>query len=216
MSDTQWLVLERRIPAPEFIIGGVGTEMHDPLDARLAADFHAAIAPGWDRAKVEHVVERLPGVHRQPAEFLNPCKASWHWPHASIVDVAHLKAHLAMAGLDVTVSYTNDVYLDVVPRFAGKGNALAWLCRRIGVALDQVLVAGAGANNASMFALPGVRGLLVGNASPELAATAGPFHILGSRELGADAALRTLQPLGVLVAPGLWPATAAKLRSPAG
>ncbi|MBI4624627.1 MAG: HAD hydrolase family protein [Verrucomicrobia bacterium] len=202
VGDTQWLVLERQLPAPEFIIGGIGTEMHDAVDAHVAAEFHASIAPGWDGATVERIVESIPGVHRQPAEFLNPCKLSWHWHRATAAEVVRLEIQFEKAGLDVTVGYANSVYLDVVPRRAGKGNALAWLCRRIGVPLENVLVAGASANNGSMFALAGVRGILVGNASGELFAAAGRFKPLITREKMADGVLAGLSHFGVLEAAG--------------
>jgi mannosylfructose-6-phosphate phosphatase len=98
----------------------------------------------------------------------------------------------------VNVSYTGGIYLDVLPRGAGKGNALAWLCRRNAVQLADVLVAGASANNRSMFALPSVRGIVVGNASSELFAGTGAFKPLITREKMAGGVLAGLKHFGVL------------------
>lgn len=186
VREIQWLVLERRIPAPEFIIGAIGTEVYDPVDPHGGDDFHVALDAGWDSAIVDGIVNTISGARMQPEEFLSPRKRSWHWPRASAVEIAHLKQQFEAAGLDVTVCYTSGVFLDVLPRNAGKGNALAWLCRTIGVQLNRVLVAGAGANNASMFALPDVRGIVVGNASSELFAATMGFRPLITRESMAD------------------------------
>lgn len=197
ISDTQWLVLEHRMPPPDFIIGALGTEILDPVDARAAEEYRAWIKPGWDRALVGGIVDDIAGVHRQPAEFLNPCKMSWYWHLASAADLTHLRLRLEQAGLEVSVSYSGGGFLDVTPRQAGKGNALQWLCRRIGVSLPQVLVAGASGNNGSMFALPGVHGIVVGNASRELFDAAGPYRPFVAREKQAAGLLAGLRHFGV-------------------
>lgn len=168
VADTRWLVLEGRLPSPEFIIGGLGTEVHDPIDQHVMDEFSATLASGWDRATVEAVVGLVPGIRPQPAEFQGTYKSSWHWHLASAAQVAQLGVRLEQSGLDVTVCYSADVHLDVIPRRAGKGHALAWLCQRIGVRVDEVVVAGTSGNNRSMYALPGVRGIVPGNASREL------------------------------------------------
>jgi sucrose-6-phosphatase len=198
IAHARWLILERRLPAPEFIIGGLGTELEDPVDPQTALEFRAQLTAGWDIAAVERIIEAIPGVQRQSDEFLNPSKSSWHWHRASAAEIARLGGQLAQAGLDVQVSYTGGVFLDVVPRRGGKGHALAWLCQRIGLPLEHVLVAGASANNSSMFALPGVRGIVVSNASRELFAATGalkPFLALAAM---ADGVLAGLKHFGVI------------------
>jgi mannosylfructose-6-phosphate phosphatase len=207
VRDVQWLILEGQMPAAEFIIGSLGTEVHDPVDPKVAEEFQASIGAGWDGVAVDQIVHALPDARMQQPEFLSSFKSSWFWPRASGADVARLDARMRAAGLDVTISYTGGIFLDVIPRGAGKGNALAWLCRRNGVSLDEVLVAGASANNSSMFALPGVRGIVVGNASSELFATTGAFRPLIMREKMATGVLAGLSHFGVMepLAPAVSP-----------
>ena len=50
VRDVEWLILERKIPAAEFIIGGIGTELQDPVDPHVAEEFRTSVAAGWDRA----------------------------------------------------------------------------------------------------------------------------------------------------------------------
>jgi sucrose-6F-phosphate phosphohydrolase len=208
VSDVQWLLLERRLPRPEFIIGGIGTQLHDPLDPRAGVEFSATLAQGWDPAAVEQIVQGMPGVYPQPAEYVSAYKRSWHWPRATLAEVAQVRLRLELAGLAVSVNYSGSVFLDVIPRAGGKGNALAWLCRRIAVPLEGVLVAGAGANNGSMFALPGVRGILVGNASRELFAAAGAFRPFLTGEKMAAGVMAGLTHFGVFAEPARMGAVA--------
>ncbi len=200
VADVQWLVLERRLPAAEFIIGGVGTEFHDPLDTRATEEFRVNISDGWDRDAVSRVVDQNTTAHLQPPEFCNSHKLSWHWPRATKAEIFRLEYRLREAGLNVTVGYTSDIFLDVLPRRAGKGNALAWLSRRIGVPLENVLVAGAGGNNASMFTLPGVRGILVGNVSRDLLANLGRRGFFLTAEKKTAGVCAGLEHFGLLTA----------------
>jgi sucrose-6F-phosphate phosphohydrolase len=193
IADTQWLVLEGQIPKAEFIIGAIGTEMFDPVDESVADAYLEHIGPGWDASTVRRMVDAIPGVRIQGEEFLNPHKLSWHWPCATAADLFRLEFRLKEAGLDVLVHYSSNIFLDVIPRRAGKGNALTWLCGRIGMHLSQVLVAGASANNAPMFRLSSVHGLLIGNSSRDLFAatrTAQPLMTGESRVAGVIDGLR--------------------------
>lgn len=198
VGEMLWLVMERRLPPAEFIIGGIGTEIYDPVDGHAAEEFRAGITVRWDPDAVGRLVDAIPGVRRQPAEFTHPRKLGWYWPAATARDLARLEIQLEQAGFEVTVGYSGQIHLDLIPRRAGKGNALAWLCRRIDVPLDQVLVAGAGGNNGSVFALPGVRGLLLGHAGRDLFAAASQFHPWVARAAGAHGLLEGLGHFGVL------------------
>jgi sucrose-6F-phosphate phosphohydrolase len=193
IADIQWLVLERRIPCPEFILGSLGTEIHDPLDARVAEDYCANLSAGWNRMAVLDIVGAIPGAQLQPPEYQNSHKVSCYWHRATAAEVFRLEYRLREAGLDVNVSYVAGVFLDVVPRGAGKGNALAWLCQRIGIPLDQVVVAGAGGNNCTMFALPGVRTIAIGNSSRDLLAKVGYRAGFLSAEKHGDGVLAGLE-----------------------
>ena len=86
----------------------------------------------------------------------------------------------------------------MLPRRAGKGNALTWLCQRLDVPLENVIVAGAGPNNRSMLALPGVRGIIPANACRELFTATTAFRPPITRGVGAAGLLEGLQHLGVL------------------
>lgn len=207
VADTQALVAHRQLPAPDIIIGSVGTELHDATRDHGAA-FQARFEVGWDSRLVDEIASATPGIRRQPAERSHPYKSSWFLHRASRRDLEDLDRRLGRAGIVATVIYSCRYFLDIVPRAAGKGPALTWLCARLGIALDHVLVAGDTGNDTSMFLLPGVRGILVENALPELlGATLGPGTFLARTPM-ADGVLEGLLHFEVLEA------SAAGSRSP--
>jgi sucrose-6F-phosphate phosphohydrolase len=197
IRDTLALVEARDLPEPEFIIGGVGTELHDSLYNR-GGEFRAQFSEGWNLAKIEAIVGALPGIRRQPAEFLHPFKSSWTWSRARREQLEQLRRTLTEAGLRVTVVYSCLHFLDVLPARADKGKALTWLCDRLGVPLRHVLVAGDTANDAGMFQLPDVRGILVENALPELVNGLVDRRFYTARSPMADGVIEGLQHFGVL------------------
>ncbi len=79
-----------------------------------------------------------------------------------------LEQGLGESDLRVKVVYSSSRDLDILPANATKGGALQWLCTYLKIPLNQVLVAGDTGNDNSLFQLPGVRGIIVENAQPEL------------------------------------------------
>lgn len=198
VKDTRGLIDARKLPEPDFIIGGVGTQLHDPKQRPELADFGAQFGEGWDLAKVEEIVGATPGIELQPPEFLHPYKSSWYWHRADREKVDALRRRLADAGLQVSVVYSSLRDLDVLPARATKGNALRWLCERLGIPLEQVLVAGDTGNDSSMFLVPGVKGIVVENAQPELFEAVVKLPAFVTTLIMADGVLEGLAHFGVI------------------
>ena len=96
------------------------------------------------------------------------------------------------------VVYSSSRDLDILPRNATKGGALRWLCERLGVPLDTVLVAGDSGNDSSMFRLPGVRGIVLENTLPELYEATVDVPTYSSRHILADGVLDGLCHHGIV------------------
>jgi sucrose-6-phosphatase len=197
VADTQALIAARHLPTPEVIIGSVGTELHDSLYNR-GTDFRAQFGQNWDLARVEEIVAATPGVKRQPADLRHEFKSSWFWVRARREDVEDLERRLRAAGIEAAVIYSCRYFLDVVPRRGGKGQALAWLCQRLSIPLQHVLVAGDTANDTAMFLLPGVSGIVVENALPELLAAVVNERTFVARQPMADGVVEGLAHFGVI------------------
>ncbi len=198
VDDMQRLVASGQLPAPDYFIGGVGTQVFDVQASTLLDDFDEDLAEGWDRTRVEAVVAIFPGTRRQPEEFQHTFKSSWFLEHASAAQLDDLRRSLTATGLHVSLVYSSQRDLDVLPRRATKGGALQWLCARLRIPLTQVLVAGDTGNDATMFRLPGVRGIIVDNAHPELFEATVEIPIYTARAVVADGVLDGLRHFGVI------------------
>jgi len=174
------------LPPADFLIGGVGTQIYDVRAGGMLLPFEEELRPGWDFGRVRAVVSRFPGVTEQPERFQHAYKSSWFLERGTRLMLDQLTALLAEAGLEVSVVYSSLRDLDILPRRATKGNALRWLCDRLQLPLESVLVAGDTGNDSSMFLLPGVRGIVVENAQPELFEAVVEIPVYCSRQILAD------------------------------
>ncbi|MCH7228965.1 HAD-IIB family hydrolase [Haloferula sp. A504] len=168
VEDAMRVIRAGGLPEPDYYIGGVGTVIHDPGAGGVIPDYAEALSEDWDLAKAIEVVRSFSGIEEQPAEQQNECKSSWFWHDASPADLDRLRAALDEAGVTAQVIYSSARDLDVLPRRANKGNALRWICGKLGVPLDEAVVAGDTGNDSSMFQVEGVRGIVPANAEPEL------------------------------------------------
>ena len=70
--------------------------------------------------------------------------------------------------MNINVVYSGDKFLDILPKYANKGNALQWLIKNINIKEEEVIVAGDSGNDSAMFGIPNVKGIVVSNAHEEL------------------------------------------------
>jgi sucrose-6F-phosphate phosphohydrolase len=198
VDDTQRFVSSGQLPAPDYAICGVGTQIFDQKAGCLLEDFNQLLDEGWDLEKVEATVAGFPGIRRQPDEFQHRYKSSWFLENANAEQLKGFERQLAATGLTVNVVYSSHRDLDILPRNGTKGTALKWLCEKLAIPLEAVLVAGDTGNDSSMFRLPGVRGVIVDNAQPELFEATVDIPIYTARQILADGVLDGLRHFGVI------------------
>jgi sucrose-6F-phosphate phosphohydrolase len=198
VDDLRRFVDDGVLPAGDYYIGGVGTEIHDVKAGRRMEEFRDYLTSGWDLARVKEIAERYTGTRPQPVEFQHEFKSSWFLDRATPGAIRELKRLYVEAGLEVNIVYSSGRDLDVLPKNATKGGALRWLCERLGIPLNTVLVAGDTDNDASMFRLPGVRGIVLENTLPELYEATVDVPTYSSRQILADGVLDGLCHHGVV------------------
>ncbi|MFT3867292.1 MAG: HAD-IIB family hydrolase [Nibricoccus sp.] len=198
IEDMRRFVSNNLLPAPDYFIGGVGTQIYDEKAGALLHDFNQRLDENWDPERVTGIASIFPGIRRQPEEFQTHYKSSWFLDNAKPNQLRELEQQFARAGLAVNIVYSSQRDLDLLPVNGTKGYALKWLCDRLGVPIDTVLVAGDTGNDSSMFRLPGVRGIIVDNAQPELFEATVDIPIYTARHVLADGVLDGLQHFGVI------------------
>ena len=169
LDDMRKLLPATNLPPAEILIGGVGTMLLRFSCLGDGVDYTKSFAKGFDRAVIDDLLKSAePRAELQPAEHQSEYKSSWFLRNAQPDELHYIGATLSAAGLRVKLVYSSNRDLDILPLGVDKGAALVWLCRRLDINLDEVLVAGDTNNDRSMFELPGVRGIVVANAKDDL------------------------------------------------
>ena len=203
LVDDQLALLEEvPLPRPDYIIGGVGTMLHAKERGELESAYRHSLGTGFDPRRIADVMGRLPDVTMQAEQYQHGLKSSWFLHHADEKALADIEAALLAAKIDARIVYSSGRDLDILPKAADKGAALAWLCGQLHIGLDESVVAGDTGNDRAMFELNDVRGVIVGNALPELVSMAnsnGRFYLSGATE--ADGVIEGLRHWGLDMGP---------------
>ncbi|MDH4414888.1 MAG: HAD-IIB family hydrolase [Rhizobium sp.] len=201
INDIVEFTSEEGLPKADILIGGVGTMVHSHRHPHLANRYTALIGDGFDVDLIEAELVMMERLTRQPAQYQHDYKSSWYLHAATAEEIRELERLLRGWGHRTRVVYSSDRDLDVLPEIADKGQALAWLCRELKIGLDEVLVAGDTGNDRAMFDLQGVRGILPGNALPELASLAqAKSGMIFAQGMAARGVIDGLREFGVFAA----------------
>ena len=198
LSDMLNLLQLEPLPPPDFLIGGVGTQIYDYTNRCELHEFESDLREGWDLERVEALVRDFPGTVYQPEEFQHQFKSSWYLRRANRETLDKLKQLFAEHSLEVQIVYSSLRDLDILPRKASKGAALSWLLQRLEISPESCLVAGDTGNDSTMFQLPGVQGIVVDNAQPELYETVIALNAYCSQATLADGVVEGLDHYGLL------------------
>ena len=185
LASIRQSIAETDLPEPDAIICGVGTEIYlENIDSPLA-EWPQVAAPQWDVAQIRSVCAEYVELEPQPDQFQSRYKASYYGYDLDEACLARLRQSLEAAGQRASLIYSSYRDLDVLPPRTHKGAAARFLADRWGMDRRNVIVAGDSGNDATMFH-EGFRGIIVGNAKPELHAISGPriYHAAASFAAG--------------------------------
>ena len=172
-SSVQKLVDEGRLPRPDFICSNVGSEIASLNEAEkaLGQKYAAQVGPDWNLETIYGLGEGQ-GIRRQDfGEQQPPFQAGFNWDGRP-QSLATFRSRLAgMDHFHILASYGE--FIDVLPGPLGKGRAVEFLQKELGLSPRRVVVAGDSGNDREMFETE-FRGILPVNALDELKAVARP------------------------------------------
>lgn len=174
LPEARRLVMEWNLPDPRVWITSVGSEIYwdDAQGLRRDDPFAQRLAQDWQPARIEELVAGQCGIEPQAPIEQRAFKRSYLCPDAG--RVAGLRRTLAEAGLHARVVYSHGRLLDILPREAGKGAAARHVAARLGLADEDLIVAGDSGNDEDM--IRACRNpIIVANSEPALIA-AGRAH----------------------------------------
>ncbi|MCF7701757.1 HAD-IIB family hydrolase [Loktanella sp. M215] len=197
--EARRVLTDWNLPVPDVFITAVGTEIHE-TDARghwtLDREYAAMLDRDWQHGKVRSCISDA-GISWQANEEQRRWKFGCYGTEA---DADRLRLRLRQAGLAARVIVSHGQLIDVLPVNGGKGKALTFLARRFGLTAQDVIAAGDSGNDVDMLMACG-RGIVVGNALPEIGHLRAEKHVYHARAAHAAGVLEGLAAFGLLDQP---------------
>lgn len=163
------LQMEKDLLSPDALVLSVGTEIYINGSETPDADWAETLTPGWQRDLVLLIGKRFKQLVKQPDTEQRPFKVSFFLQQdASVTVLPKLASELEKSKLNIKLIYSSGIDLDIVPHTSDKGQAMQFLRRKWKFAAEQTVVCGDSGNDISLFAAGNERGIIVGNARPEL------------------------------------------------
>jgi len=163
------LTTEHPLLEPDALVASVGTEIYRNGTEEPDPAWAAKMSQGWDRDLIVATAAHFADLVPQPDSEQRPFKVSYFLSEAVAAEVMQrLEALLRERNLDIKLVYSGGKDLDILPRHGDKGEAMEFLRQDFGIAPEQTVACGDSGNDRALFHNRRERGIIVGNARPEL------------------------------------------------
>lgn len=164
------LTQEQSLLSPDALVTAVGTEVYfDVQNENMDPDWENCLSQYWQRDKILEITHQFSELFPQPDSEQGPFKVSFYLrKELAEVTIQRLESAFKEANLDVKVIYSGSQDLDILPKPADKGLAVQFLQKKWRISDAKTVVCGDSGNDIALFSTGKPRGIIVGNAQPEL------------------------------------------------
>lgn len=165
----QDLKVKKQLLDPDAVITAVGTEVYRQNSDEPDINWCNQLSHGWNRDLVVATAAHFADLIPQPESEQRPFKVSYYLTQeAAVAALPQLEAALRARSLEIKLIYSSGKDLDILPRHADKGEAMTFMRQSLDMPATQTVVCGDSGNDRALFSAGEERGIIVGNAKPEL------------------------------------------------
>ena len=140
-DDALAILKQHKIPQPDVLITGQGTEVHFAPNLTRSTAWDRHINHLWDSQTIKSILAEMPGLKIQPKINQSNRMISYYVDH-NIADIQEIRQTLLRNEQAVNTAFSFGQFLDVTPVRASKGLALRWCAEQLGFPLENTLVSG--------------------------------------------------------------------------
>lgn len=144
------LLRKNKIPLPDLVITGMGTEIHYAPQLMTDIAWAQHIDHQWNPRAVHRILRELPGLELGRRSEQLRFKLRYDIDHSKAPAVEEINRLLRKEDENVNLFISEGRYLDVTPARASKGFALRYFADQWNIPLERILVAGASASDETM------------------------------------------------------------------
>ncbi|MDZ7785328.1 MAG: HAD family hydrolase [Halioglobus sp.] len=142
LDDALGLMKKHGIAPMDILITSLGTRIHYGQNLDEDNLWAAHIDHAWSRRRIRKLLEETPGLELQSRNEQTEFKLSYYCDPEVAPSPDEIRSLLLQHTISANVIPSFGMFLDIVPVRASKGQALRYVCHRLEIPLDQVLVAG--------------------------------------------------------------------------
>ncbi|MEA5564987.1 HAD-IIB family hydrolase [Anabaena sp. UHCC 0399] len=167
LQSTLNMLEEWRFPMPDLLITSTGSEIYYGPQIVTDTSWQKHISYNWQPESIREAMKNIPGLELQSTEAQTRFKISYFVDPSISPSYREIIRHLRRQQLPVKGVYSHNMYLDLLPIRASKGDALRYIALKWGLPVKRFLVAGASGNDETMLA-GNTLAVVVGNYSKEI------------------------------------------------
>jgi hypothetical protein len=165
----QQLANQVNLLAPDALIAAVGTEIYLDRETSPNLEWSNYLHLNWNRETVVNITAEFADLLPQPQSEQGEFKVSYFLAEPAATEVLpRLESLLKDEGIEAKLIYSSGKDLDIIPRQSDKGLAVKFIQKHWQISPYQTVVCGDSGNDIPLFTIEEERGIIVGNAQPEL------------------------------------------------